>query len=119
MTVNKLIEKIKTSPNSIEFTEVIDTIEQSYHYTPMRFSNGLGNHITINEAGTNEGSCKIFAFGQLNNLDKQQTLACFGDYYRNDVLKHPDNSDHANIRHFMEHGWEGIQFNGEALRLID
>ena len=119
MTVDELIEQIKANPDSIEFTEVINTIEQHYHYTPTRFSNGLGDHTTINEAGTNEGSCKIFAFGQLNNLDKQQTLACFGNYYREDVLKHPNNSDHANIRHFMEHGWEGIQFDGEAFRLID
>ncbi|MDH5436243.1 MAG: HopJ type III effector protein [Gammaproteobacteria bacterium] len=118
MSVNALLEKIKTNPDSIEFSDVINTIESNYQYTPTRFSNGLGNHTTFNEAGTNEGSCKIFAFGQLNNLDQQQTLACFGHYYRQDVLQHPDNNDHANIRHFMKHGWDGIQFEGDALSLI-
>jgi len=64
----------------------------------------------------NEDSCKIFAFGKLHNLDKDQTLACFGKHYREDVLLQPGGSNHANIRNFMEHGWEGIKFEGEALR---
>ena len=115
MTFDKLIEKINTRPDYINFTEIIETIEISYSYTPTRFSNGTGSNTTINEAGTNEGSCKIFAFGKLNKLDEKQTLACFGKYYREDVLGHPDNDDHANIRNFMLHGWEGIKFEGETL----
>ncbi len=117
MTVDILIKNIKTTPEHIEFTEVIGTIEENYDYTPARFINGIDKNSTINEAGTNEGSCKIFAFGKLNNLDKEQTLSCFGSYYREDVLGHPDNDDHANIRNFILHGWQGIQFDAEVLQL--
>jgi hypothetical protein len=119
MTVDELIEKINTEPDSIDFTEVINTIEETYNYTPARFHNGTGDKATTNEAGANEGSCKIFAFGQLNHLNEQQTLACFGKYYRADVLGHPGNDDHANIRNFMLSGWEGIRFEGEALHPKD
>jgi len=43
-------------------------------------------------------------------------LALFGDYYRSDVLKNPEGSDHQNIRNFMHKGWAGVTFKGEALR---
>ena len=117
MTIDELIEKINTHPDDINFTEVIETIESNYSYTPTRFINGKGSNTTINEAGTNEGSCKIFAFSKINKLDVKQTLACFGKYYREDVLGHPDNDDHANIRNFMQYGWQGIKFEAEALYL--
>ena len=115
MTVDELIKIIHTERGSIDFTDVINTIDGAYHYTPTRFRNGNDGKAVISEAGTNEGSCKIFAFGKLNNLDEKQTLACFGKYYREDVLRHPENDDHANIRNFMLYGWEGIEFEGEAL----
>jgi hypothetical protein len=115
MTVDELIEKINTEPDNLDFTEVIGTIEAAYACTATRFHNGTGSKAIINKAGTNEGSCKIFAFGKLHNLDEKQTLACFGKYYREDVLGHPENDDHANIRNFIRYGWEGIRFEGEAL----
>lgn len=114
--LNKLIQKIKNSPESIEFQEVIETIDRFYDYTPTRFSNGAGNDCVISKAGENEGSCKIFAFGLLHELTEIQTLNCFGQYYRNDVLKHPGNDDHANIRNFIKYGWENIAFDGVALK---
>lgn len=40
----------------------------------------------------------------LNHLDEDSTLACFGSYYRDDVLKFPDGTDHGNIRRFMRDG---------------
>lgn len=106
-----LLSKINTSPEAVEFSEVIDAIAAHYNYTPANFTNGE----TKNEAGTNEGSCKIFAFAQLNQLTVDQTLHCFGDYYREDVLEHPEGTDHANIRNFMVHGWDGIKFESAAL----
>lgn len=115
MNVNALIDKIRSTPDAIEFNEVIDCISENYKYIPTRFTNGVGDGAAINEAGTNEGSCKIFSFSKLNNLNEAETLACFGQYYREDVLQHPDGSDHANIRNFMVHGWDGIQFDGSAL----
>ena len=116
MTVKELINKLNSRPDSIEFSDVIATIEDHYHYTPTRFSNGRNGMTVVNEAGQNEGSCKIFAFAKLNGLDVKQTLACFGNYYRDDVLGNPAGDDHANIRNFMHHGWDGIVFDGDTLR---
>lgn len=108
-----LPKKIFSDPASIAFSEVIEFIDAAYDFTPTRFTNGL----TTNEGNQNNGSCKIFSVAKLLGLNKEQTLSLFGDYYRVDVLQHPDGSDHANIRNFMITGWEGIQFDGEALRL--
>jgi hypothetical protein len=33
-----------------------------------------------------------------------------------DVLKNPNGTDHQNIRNFIEFGWDGISFDGEALK---
>ncbi len=115
MTITTLIEKIRSTPDAIEFDEVIDCIEETYTYTPTRFTNGTGEEAAVNEAGTNEGSCKIFAFAQLNKLSEKETMACFGQYYRNDVLQHPYATDHTNIRNFMLFGWNGIRFDSPAL----
>ena len=68
----------------------------------------------INEAGKNEGSCKIFYFAKLMQLDEISTLKCFGRFYQ-DVLNTPNGTDHMNIRNFMKDGWKGIAFAGQAL----
>jgi len=115
MTHNDLLNTIKTQPEHVEFDQVINTINQHYTYSPTRFTNGVDGDIVINEVGTNEGSCKIFAFAQLNQLNKEETLACFGHYYRDDVLANPQGSDHGNIRRFMQYGWDGIHFDSQAL----
>lgn len=105
------MDKINTAPETITFAEVIAHIDEGFDFTPTRFTNGN----TINEAGQNNGSCKIFAFAQRNKLNETQTLALFGDFYRIDVLQNPEGTDHQNIRNFMKFGWEGIQFDGQAL----
>lgn len=115
MTLEALIQQIQQQPDNIDFADVIEVINSHYDYQPARFSNGLNDDMQINAAGTNEGSCKIFAFGQLNHLDKDQLLACFGRYYRDDVLKNPGNTDHANIRNFITYGWPGIHFESQPL----
>lgn len=107
-----LSEQIKNSPETIQFKEVIDYIDEHYNFTPTRFTNGK----TVNEADQNNGSCKVFSFGKLNNLTEDEVLSLFGDFYRKDVLKNPEGTDHQNIRNFMESGWAGISFDGEALR---
>jgi len=112
MSIQRLMEQLSSDPEGVSFKQVIETIAANYHYTPTRFTNGT----LVNEAGTNEGSCKIFAFAQLNNLSEAQTLACFGKYYRKDVLQNPEGNDHANIRNFIQQGWSGIQFDGIALK---
>ncbi|WP_441002749.1 HopJ type III effector protein [Pseudocolwellia agarivorans] len=111
MTLTQLLEVISQQPQNVSFDDVIITINENYQYTPTTFSNGE----VVNESGTNEGSCKIFAFAQLNDLSVEQTLACFGKYYREDVLENPEGNDHGNIRNFMISGWEGVKFSGEAL----
>ena len=68
----------------------------------------------INNAGENNGSCKIFAFALLQQFTKEETLSLFGDFYQ-DVLNSPEASDHQNIRNFMIFGWNGIHFEGAAL----
>ena len=115
--LEQLLQNIQTSPDTIEFDDVIKAIEDHYNYSATRFTNGSGDRTVINEAGTNEGSCKIFSFAKLHSLDKEQTLNCFGKYYREDVLQNPEGSDHGNIRNFMISGWQGIKFDGEALSL--
>jgi len=115
MNTEELITLLNTDADSVNFDQVMQTIAADYDYTPVRFSNGFGDTAAINEAGTNEGSCKIFSFAWLNNLSKELTLQCFGDYYRKDVLDNPDGTDHANIRNFMQDGWDGIHFESEAL----
>ena len=114
MKLDVLLTEIKNSSSEIEFDNVINTIDNHFIYTPTRFSNGISEDVVINDAGTNEGSCKVFAFAQIMNLDKDQTLACFGQYYQ-DVQSTPEGDNHANIRTFMKHGWPGIQFDAPAL----
>ena len=107
-----ILNQLKTSPETIDFKEVISFIDAHYDFTPTKFTNGK----TVNEANENNGSCKVFSFAKLNDLSKEETLNLFGAFYREDVLKNPEGSDHQNIRNFMEFGWEGISFEGEALR---
>lgn len=104
------LNKIKKG-EKINFQETMNVIESNYEFTPSLFKNGS----VINQAGENAGSCKLFAFAKLNNLTKEQTLACFGDYYRMDVLENPEGTNHQNIRNFMDTGWEGIRFENDPL----
>lgn len=115
MSLSQFIGQLKSSPESIEFDQVMGVIAEHYDYIPVRFTNGSGENTVVNEAGTNEGSCRIFAFARLNKFSEAETLACFGTYYRDEVLGDPDGDSHGNIRSFMIHGWPGIQFDGEAL----
>jgi len=94
------------TPATIEFTDTLAVIDELYHFEPVEFSNGE----LTNLAGDNSGSCKLFAFARLQNLNIAETLACFGHYYRDDVLNHPDVDDHQNIRNFIRSGWAGIHF---------
>lgn len=114
MSLASFLEKINNN-EAVSFNETISVITENYHYTPTEFSNGLNDQRLVNQAGVNEGSCKIFAFAKLHRLDQQQTLNLFGDFYWQDVLNNPQGTGHRNIRNFMACGWEGICFSGEAL----
>jgi hypothetical protein len=111
MTLETFIQRLNTNPELVEFDETIAVIDANYVYSPMTFHNG----VLTNEAGQNEGSCKVFAFASLNRLNQLQTLHCFGRYYREDVLDHPQGESHQNIRQFMQTGWEKIRFQEQPL----
>ena len=113
MDVDQLLKLINIDPESIEFGEVVLTIDDNYNYEPTRFDNGA----VINEAGENDDTCKIFAFAKMHDLDREQTLACFGEFYRDEVREHVHDAGHANIRTFMVCGWRGVEFHGDALSL--
>ena len=106
-----IFEQLEKSAGEIQFKDAIAFIDEHYDFTPTKFTNGN----TVNEADQNNGSCKVFSFAKLNALSKDETLALFGDFYRTDVLQNPEGNDHQNIRQFMQHGWDGVQFETLAL----
>ena len=111
MNTLEFLEKVKQSPEAIEFSELMEIIDSEYDFTPTAFKNGE----LENAENENMGSCKVFSFAQLHGLTTEQALACFGAYYREDVLQNPEGTDHQNIRNFMKTSWDGISFNQEAL----
>ncbi|MBX9807984.1 MAG: HopJ type III effector protein [Flavobacteriaceae bacterium] len=113
MSITSFLEKLKQAPNDISFSETIAVIDGNYDFTPTTFDNGTQH----NAEGENSGSCKLFAFAKTQNLSQAETLACFGAYYFEEVLGDPKGTNHQNIRNFIKLGWEGIQFEGEALTL--
>ncbi|QSA96999.1 HopJ type III effector protein [Methylococcus sp. EFPC2] len=114
MALDNFLARVKRGEH-VTFQDTIAVISAHYAYTPTRFVNGG----VVNEAGQNEGSCKLFYFARLHELSQAETLGLFGDYYRKDVLENPEGSDHANIRSFIRHGWAGIAYDETALaRLV-
>lgn len=105
---SNLLQELKE--NKLPFPAVIATIDLAYNHTPTAFKNGE----TYNEANQNQGSAKVFSFAKINNLSKEDTLLLFAEHFAA-VLNTPEASDHQNIRQFMQHGWGGIKFEGEAL----
>ena len=113
MTLEEFIVAVQKAP--MAFTETMAVIALNYAYSPAGFHNGMNERKFFNASGTNEGSCKLFAFAKANDLDEQATLNCFGDYYTVDVLQNPEGQDHQNIRTFIDCGWKGIVFDSEPL----
>lgn len=111
MNIDAFLATLRNTPESIEFTDTMAVIESNYDFTPTGFTNGD----TVNQADQNQGSCKLLGFAQLQQLNQAETLACFGKYYREDVLQNPEGDDHQNIRNFMQTGWDGVNFDGAPL----
>jgi hypothetical protein len=107
-----MINTIRSKPDEIQFGEVISYIDEHYTFTPTAFSNGD----IVNDKGQNNGSCKLLQFALISGLTKEETLSCFGDYYRIEVLQNPDGIDHQNIRNFMKYGFEGLKFKNITLK---
>ncbi|WP_418358258.1 MULTISPECIES: HopJ type III effector protein [Shewanella] len=110
--VNEFITSLDARADVLRFEETMALIDAHYDFTPSAFKNGE----QLNDAGQNSGSCKVFAFGQIHQLTKLQTLTLFGEHYR-DVVATPQGDDHQNIRQFMQHGWDGVLFSQLALTL--
>lgn len=107
--VDKLLLNIREG--DILFQEVLLFIEDQYDFTPTAFTNGT----LQNTAHENQGSCKVLAFAQLQELSQEDTLSLFAEHYEH-VLADPDGTTHQNIRQFMQHGWGGISFEHFPLK---
>jgi len=111
MILIDFINKLRNSPKEVVFSETMSVIEENYIFTPSAFKNGnLQNTNT-----ENLGSCKVFSFAVKQQLTKEETLACFAQYYFNDVLENPSGTDHQNIRNFMNTGFKGLSFDKQTL----
>ena len=107
MTQN-LLAQLKDG--TAKFADVLAFIEAHYQHTPTAFKNGEQS----NAATENQGSAKVFSFAKLQGLNQADTLSLFAEHYAA-VLTTPDATDHQNIRQFMQHGWDGVTFDGTAL----
>ena len=112
MKIKDYLQKLKSTPTSITFTETMQVIEDNFRFTPTAFMNGKLN----NNAGENSGSCKLFAFAKLQKLTKQETLFCFGEHYQT-VLNDVNGTSHQNIRNFIKTGFGELTFESEVLAL--
>lgn len=110
MTIDDFIQTLSHHPEQVTFAATLAVIDAHYDFTPTAFTNGE----LENTAGENNGSCKIFAFGQLHQLSAEQAVAAFGEHYRG-VLADPTGQGHQNIRNFIKHGWAGIHYQGQPL----
>ncbi len=111
MTLDVFKQTIQNTPKKVEFSDTISVIESLYSFTPIAFKNGS----LFNKEDENQGSCKVFSFAIQQGFSKEETLACFGKYYFEDILNNPEGTDHQNIRNFIKTGFEGLLFEGEAL----
>ena len=104
----------------VKFSEIMDKVGECYVFDPSAsYVSGKGTPVeTENGPGVNMGSLKTYYFAHLHGLDEASTLRLFCEHYK-DVLDTPDGDSHANIRAFMVNGWDGIEFEGVALRLRD
>lgn len=106
--VQTLLAQLKQG--EAKFSDVIAYIDTHYNHTPTAFKNGQQH----NAATENQGSAKVFSFARIQGLNQEDTLSLFAEHYAA-VLATPEATDHQNIRQFMQNGWDGIQFEGEAL----
>ncbi|MCG8794779.1 HopJ type III effector protein [Tenacibaculum finnmarkense] len=111
MTLQEFKNKLRNTPKELDFSDTINVIEENYNFTPSAFKNGdLENTST-----QNLGSCKVLSFAIKQQLSKEETLACFAQYYFIDVLETPNGAGHQNIRNFMNTGFDGLVFDTETL----
>ncbi|ENV61246.1 HopJ type III effector protein [Acinetobacter soli] len=94
-----------------KFADVLAHIEAHFVHTPTAFQNGAQS----NAATENQGSAKVLSYAKIEGLNQADTLSLFAEHYTA-VLNTPEGTDHQNIRQFMQHGWDGVAFEGKALQ---
>jgi len=110
-SLNRLLERLKREPETVMLDEALGAIDNAYEFTPVAFTNGPLKH----EAGDKVRSCAIYALGRLHGLSVPETLACFGEHYR-EVLEDPAGDAHMTIRVFMKGGWAGVSHAAMPLK---
>lgn len=109
-SIKNYIASLKRGPSALSFAQTLEVIDAHYCFAPTGFKNGS----VINAAGENSGSCKVFSFAQMHKLSHDMALAMFAEHYQN-VLDNPSADNHANIRAFIDSGFDGLVFDDEAL----
>lgn len=112
MTLDDFKNKLRSTPEKLNFSDTITVIEENYNFTPSAFKNGD----LQNSDKQNLGSCKVFSFALKQKFTKEETLACFAQFYFIDVLENPNKTNHQNIRNFMNTGFEGLVFENKTLK---
>jgi len=112
MKVETFKKILKIAPKTVQFQDTMAVIETNFEFSPTAFKNGTLN----NNNHQNMGSCKLLAFAKMQELTKAETLACFGQFYFEDVLNDPNGNGHQNIRNFIKTGFEGLSFESEPLK---
>lgn len=107
-SITELLAALKN--DTAIFNDVITFVDTSYDFIPISFVNGN----KTNELGENNGSAKVFALAKSHGLSKAETLALFAEHYKK-VVATPTDTDHDNIRNFIEFGWEGIKMSTNPL----
>lgn len=96
-----------------QFADTLAFVERWYDFSPTAFRNGS----VENSADQNQGSAKVFALSELLKLSSAQTLACFGEHYR-DVLATPEVDNHHNLRRVLREGNGNISFERFPLQPV-
>jgi hypothetical protein len=111
--IENLLRKVRTDASSLMFAETLEAIELGFEFFGVKFSCGD----VVSSSSENTGSSKVLSMAILVGLTDAETLACFGEHYR-DVLADPSGASHANIRALMATGLAGVKFpNGPSLTL--
>lgn len=110
-SLNRLLDRLRHEPETVMLDEVLGAIDDAYEFTPVAFANGPLEH----EAGDKVRSCAIYALGRLHGLSVPETLACFGEHYR-EVLADPTGDAHMTIRVFLRGGWAGVSHAAMPLK---
>ena len=63
----------------------------------------------LNSKSENQGSAKVFCFGHMHSLSRQEKCFIALQSTIQSVLEYPeDERSHLNIRSFMKTGWKGF-----------